>query len=311
MGTSFSAQLESGTLSAMQCDVVVVGAGVAGLHTARLLRRRGLRVQVVEARDRVGGRTFSAQVDDATFDLGGQWLGKNHGRLEALARELGVATYPQYTSGKRLMDAGGKVSSYSGTIPKLSPWKLIELQLTMMRTVKLTGWVDPRDPTASKQAAEFDSVSVAHFARKWLRSQQSRAVFAAASRVVFGAEMSDISMLYFLSYLRAGGGFEALIESDKGAQATRFMGGAQSIAIAMARDLGEAVTLDAPVRAITQSEQGVTVTTTKGTLSARYAVLALPPALWSLIAFSPALPVLHEQLSNRSPTGPPAKAFAP
>jgi monoamine oxidase len=294
----------------MQYDVVVVGAGVSGLVAARLLTRRGLRVRVLEARDRVGGRTFSSLVDDAVFDLGGQWLGRGHARLEALAGELGVATYPQYTAGKRLMDAGGKVSSYAGTIPKLSPWKLLELQLTMMRLAKLTAQVDPRDPLATSHAAELDSVSLEHFARKWLRSRQSRGLLAAASRVVFGAEMSDVSMLYFLSYVRAGGGFEALIESEKGAQATRFVGGSQSIALAMARDLGAAVELSSPVRAIAQSERGVTVTTDKATISARYAVVALPPALWARIDFSPALPVLCEQLSQRSPMGATVKAFA-
>ncbi len=294
----------------MQYDVVVVGAGVSGLVAARLLTRRGLRVRVLEARDRVGGRTFSSQVDDAVFDLGGQWLGRGHARLEALAGELGVATYPQYTAGKRLMDAGGRVSSYAGTIPKLSPWKLLELQLTMMRLAKLTAQVDPRDPLAANNAAELDSVSLEHYARKWLRSRQSRDLLAAASRVVFGAEMSDVSMLYFLSYVRAGGGFEALIESDKGAQATRFIGGSQSIALALARELGAAVELSSPVRAIAQSERDVTVTTDKAAISARYAVLALPPALWSRIDFSPALPVLCEQLSQRSPMGATVKAFA-
>src|SRR5215216_4163819 len=75
------------------CDVVVVGAGLAGLTAARELSAAGLEVQVLEARDRVGGRTLSQPVGEHPEDiveLGGQWVGPTQHEVLALARELGM-----------------------------------------------------------------------------------------------------------------------------------------------------------------------------------------------------------------------------
>ncbi len=294
----------------MEHDVVVMGAGLAGLQTARLLVRAGRRVQVLEARDRVGGRTFSPVIDDATFDLGGQWLGHDHTRLRTLAAELGVAIYPQYTQGRRVLDAEGRVRTYAGTIPRLAPWQLIEIQLTMTRLKRLMRTVDPAAPLADPRTTALDSVSLEHTARRWLWSQTSRNLLAAAARVVFGAEMSDVSLLYFLSYVRAGGGFENLIETKNGAQENKFVGGAQALALGLLRELGPRVQLNAPVLAITQDNHGISVTTAKEVHHARLGVLAMPPPLWSRIDFAPQLPVLHEQLTQRAPMGATVKALA-
>ena len=249
-------------------------------------------------------------VDDATFDLGGQWLGREHRRLRTLAAELGVATYPQYTEGKRVIDADGKVRTYAGTIPRLAPWKLIEIQLTMMRLAWLIRTVDPSAPLAGLGAAELDAISLEHKARQWLWSRTSRELLAAAARVVFGTEMSDVSLLYFLSYVRASGGFEALIETKNGAQETKFVGGAQALSLALARELDTRIQTSAPVRAITQDEHGVSVVTAAATHRARLCVLAISPPLWTRIDFAPMLPVLHEQLTQRAPMGATVKAVA-
>lgn len=293
----------------MDADVVVVGAGISGLFAARRLRAKGARVVVLEGRERVGGRTLSTQVDDATFDLGGQWLGTAHKRLESLARELGVETYAQYTQGKRTMDVGGRVSTYSGTIPRLSPLKLIELQLAMSRMARLFSRVDAADPMRSRDARSLDAVSLDHTMRSWLKAEDSRQLFSAVIRVVFGAEPHDLSTLYFAQYVKAGGGFETLVESEKGAQATRFKGGAQRLSLGMAAALGDAVKLGHAARAIRQDEAGVVVTTPKGDVRARFAVLALAPPLWSPIDFDGKLPVLHEQLAQRAPMGATVKCL--
>ena len=74
----------------MDCDVIVVGAGFSGLSAADLLASEGRNVCVVEARDRVGGRTATVQLADGTaVDLGGQWLGPTQDRMYALCRRFG------------------------------------------------------------------------------------------------------------------------------------------------------------------------------------------------------------------------------
>src|SRR5215475_15773303 len=76
------------------CDVVIIGAGLSGLRTALLLEAQGLDVLVVEAQDRLGGRTLTVQLDQGTFiDHGGQWVSPGQPRMVSLARELGVRLF--------------------------------------------------------------------------------------------------------------------------------------------------------------------------------------------------------------------------
>ena len=100
-------------------DVIVIGAGVSGLIAARDLARAGKRVVVLEARDRVGGRTYSVGSGGQTIDLGGQWMGDKHARLRALAAELGVESFPQYATGKKILWRGDKRTTFKGFLPSI------------------------------------------------------------------------------------------------------------------------------------------------------------------------------------------------
>src|SRR5262245_66520386 len=85
-------------------DVVVVGAGLAGLTAARELVAAGRSVLVLEARDRVGGRVVSREIGgEKIVEMGGQWAGPTQDRLLALAADLGVATFPTYDTGKKVL----------------------------------------------------------------------------------------------------------------------------------------------------------------------------------------------------------------
>src|SRR5215468_1178667 len=95
-------------------DVVVVGAGFAGLTAARALARAGRSVVVVEARDRVGGRTKPGRIAGVTIDLGGQWAGPTQTRLLALAAEYGVATYDTDLNGRCIAEVDGHRSEGEG-----------------------------------------------------------------------------------------------------------------------------------------------------------------------------------------------------
>src|SRR3954469_20791164 len=76
-------------------DVVIVGAGLAGLTAARELTRRGKSVVVLEARDRVGGRILNHDLGNgAITEVGGQYIGPTQDRIAALARDVGVETFP-------------------------------------------------------------------------------------------------------------------------------------------------------------------------------------------------------------------------
>ena len=102
----------------IETDVAIVGAGFAGLQAARELTKRGLRVEVLEARDRVGGRVQTTTLDDGTWlDVGGQWFGPGQNRCYRLAAELGKRTYTMYLEGKNLLRYRGRLLRYRGTVP--------------------------------------------------------------------------------------------------------------------------------------------------------------------------------------------------
>lgn len=293
-----------------QADVVVVGAGLSGLSCARALSDRGARVTVLEARDRVGGRTLSRRIGGATFDLGGQWLGAHQPRLAALAAELGVKTFRTYDTGKKVLDAAGRTRLYSGTIPSLSPWALIDLQQALFRADRLARGVTPASPLAGKGAAERDGQSLGEWMRGAMHTEVAREVFATAIRVVFGAEPDELSLLWVLRYSAAAGNLMRLVEIPDGAQERRFVEGAQTLSVRLAERLGEDVVLNAPVRAIEDTGKGVIVTSDRGRFEARFAVMAVPPALAGRIAFSPPLPAPRDQLLQRFPMGATVKVLA-
>lgn len=294
---------------ATESDVIVVGAGLAGLSCARALARAGRSVRVLEARARVGGRTWSERMGNAVFDRGGQWLGPGQDRLAALVREYSIATFPTWDEGRKLLEYRGEVLAYDGTIPKLPALALLDLHLGLRRLDALTRQV-ARPPLSTPDAPRLDGTSVAQWMDAQLHTDAARAVVAAALRVVFGAEPEEISLLYALDYARAGGGFMKLVEVRGGAQETRFVNGAQSVANALAAELGDRVQPGAPVRAIDQSGASgapVVVVSDAGRFTAERVVVAVPPALAAGIAYTPALPPPREQVHQRMPMGAAVK----
>ena len=263
---------------------------------------------MLEARDRVGGRTLSQELGGGTFDLGGQWIGPGQKRVVALTRELGLETFPTHDKGRKIMVAGGAVRSYRFTIPRLSMLGLLGLARAFAK-IELTSRRLPRDePWRAPAASGLDALSADDLARHL--PADARHVFAAAVRTVFGAEPRDLSLLYFLSYQRAGGGLLNLVGVDGGAQEQRFVAGAQSLSRTLAARLGGDVTLSAPVRRIAQRGESLEVDAGEHRVSARFAVVALAPTLTSRIAFEPALTGARADIGARLPMGATVKILA-
>src|ERR1044072_9002436 len=91
----------------LRADVCVIGAGVGGLAAAYRLKQAGASVIVLDARKRVGGRSWSVKMKDGTFvDFGGQWVGSTQERFYALIREMGGETYPSPGAGLTTLQRG-------------------------------------------------------------------------------------------------------------------------------------------------------------------------------------------------------------
>ncbi|HWH32990.1 MAG TPA: FAD-dependent oxidoreductase [Egibacteraceae bacterium] len=284
-------------------DVIVVGAGLAGLRAADLLRARGLTTLVLEARDRVGGRTWTTELAGAPVELGAQWVGPGQPRILALLDELGLATHHVAHDGRKVVAAGGRVRTYSGTVPPLSPTALAGLQGALWAMDRLARTVDPAAPWDARRAAELDGRTLEQWKRRHIPPGSGRSVFDAAIRVVFGAEPGELSLLWAAHYVAGGGGMEALVEVQGGAQERRISAGTQALALALSARLGDAVRLSHPVERVVQDAGGVTVTGPWGQARAGRLVVALPPHLAGRIAFAPLLPVARDALTQRFPMG--------
>ena len=104
-----------------------------------------------------------------------------------------------------------------------------------------------------------DGLTVGEWVRRHVWLQEVRIVLNAAVRVIFGADMNEVSFLHFLMYCQASGGVMRLCEIEDGAQEQRILGGAQSIAQILADQLNAPLHLNRPVTRIEQSDCGVSV----------------------------------------------------
>jgi monoamine oxidase len=285
-------------------DVAIVGAGLAGLQAARSLRAAGLDPLVLEARDRVGGRIYSIRAgDDVVIDMGGQWLGARQPRLDALATELGVTTFPTYTQGENIQIIDSQQHRYAGSIPMVDPLVTMDI-VEAMTSLNTMAYDVPLDaPWQAAQAAEWDAQTFATWMERNVPSPDARDVLTIAIRAVFCAEPRDLSLLHVLFYTHSGGSLNELVNVQRGAQERRFHEGSQEVAKRMAAVLGDRLILNAPVQAVEYDGSGVRVIAENVTVRARAAVIALPPVLAGRLRYTPELPALRDQLTQRVPMG--------
>lgn len=293
-----------------KAEVIVVGAGFAGLSTARELTRRGHDVLVLEGRDRVGGRAYTTTVAGVPVDLGATFIGPTQDAVARLAAELGCQTVPTYSQGKNLINWRGRVRSYRSTIPKLSILELLDVSRIQWRFERLSRQVPLADPWTSPIAARLDSKTLEAWLRSVHASAATRDLMAVMSRVTWGGEPDQVSMLHAVRYVKAAGGIGPMLDVKAGAQQDRFPEGTQQIATRMAQQLGDRVHLGTPVRRIDRTGDGVVVHSDGGTTTAQAVVVAIPPQHRGAIDFAPALPEQYALLARNWPQGSLSKAYA-
>jgi monoamine oxidase len=291
-------------------DVVVIGAGLAGLTAARELTRCGLDTVVLEGRDRVGGRTDSAVLAGVTVDLGASFVGPTQDAVLKLAADLGCDTTPTYNDGANLIRWRGKVRSYHGTIPKLGPLGLLDIGRIRWQFERIAARVSITEPWTATRAATLDAISLGGWLRSIAATRTSMDLMAIMARVTWGAEPDEVSMLHAVRYVKAAGGLDRMLDVTDGAQQDHFPRGTYEMSRRMAAELGDRVRLNAAVSRIEWSPDAVALTSSAGVVEARRAIVAIAPAHRLDIDIAPAPPIEYQQLAQRWQQGALSKAYA-
>ena len=295
-----------------EADVVVVGAGLAGLAAARELAAAGTSVVVLEARERVGGRVLNADVGGGhVVEVGAQWIGPGQDRLAGLAAALGVPTFPTHCEGDHVIEFGGRLRRYRGTIPRLNPVVLLDVERAQRRLNALARRVPLDAPWEAPNAARLDGQTMAAWMRRNLATRPGRMLLELGVEAVWAAQPEDISLLHVLFSVKSAGGLQRMFDTEGGAQQDRFVGGSQLVPLRMAEELeAERLLLGSPVRRIEHGKDGVTVHADGVTAHGRRAILTLAPPLAGRLAYDPPLPGFRDQLTQRMPLGTVAKCMA-
>ena len=317
-GESAKPSKSASTSAPKSADAVVVGAGLAGLSAARAIAGAGRSVVVLEARDRVGGRTWNRPVVGGSYvDAGAEFVGPTQDRIKALAQAVGVETFPTYNTGQNVYWKDGTRQTYAASGPTgiapPDPTYLPDLLQVVEKLNTMARQIDVNAPWDAPEALEWDSQTF----YSWVKANEVNPDFmrlvSTATDAIFGQEPRDLSLLYVLFYLAASGDeshpgtFERNFQTAEGAQEERFVGGSQLISLRVAAELGSSVVLNSPVRRMSQDASGVKVLLDGGEVAAKRVVVAVPPALTARIDYEPLLPVLRDQLTQRAPMGSYAK----
>ena len=279
-------------------DVLIIGGGLSGLSAGNYLFEHNIKnFLVVEARDRVGGRTCTIDYQQHPVDVGGAYVGPFQNRILRLAREFNIRTYRVNNKGKNVLTlSNGHRSDYEGIIPmSMGVFTLLDLNYLLCRTQELSEQISNVTPWSNRKLnLRYDQMTIEDWLQTLSETDEAKQIYRAAARSLLCVEPIEVSMLAWISYVNSGLGIMRLFEVENGAQERKFYGGSQQISNQLSKKLGHnRVLLNHVVHRIewSSNENLVKVTCNNNRMFiCRHVIIALAPSLYKTIQFEPELP---------------------
>ena len=298
-------------MSQLDADVVVIGAGVAGLIAATDLVAAGRDVVVLEARDRVGGRLLNIEIGGEPNELGGEWIAPYQSEMHALLAELEIELFHAYREGDHLyIDADGALHRYHGDNDPLPAASALDYETAVAKLDALVTELDPEAPWEHPRAAEFDAITFEQWLAVEVDDTLARDLLRAFMAGGYMTKPADtFSVLSALGTVAGAGSVANLFEPDLCLH-SRVVGGSQLIPLRLAERLGDRVVLDAPVRTLRWTDSDVELEAGSHYVKARAAIVAVPPNVAGVIRFEPSLPAWRMRLHQAMTQGDVIKVLA-
>jgi monoamine oxidase len=295
----------------IEADVVVVGAGFAGVMAARELKAAGRTVALLEARSRLGGRSLSKPIGDGKYvELGCEFHGQDHSVSARTARSVGIGSRKVYDQGERLLDDGTKLIRWKGQLPGLSPVTLLDFGQAALRIERMRREVPEEAPWTAPHARQWDSETMASWMRRNVRTRGARTLMRVMIEAGMAAAPADVSLLHVLNYSNGTGGFRAMTQVTGGTLENRFDGGSYGVVTKLAEAVAAETYVGAVVRRISTTGDLVRVSGAGFEAVARRVVVAVPVPLTGRIEFDPILPGFRAQAAQRLTMGSAIKYLA-
>jgi monoamine oxidase len=282
--------------AAQKCDVVVIGAGLAGLNAATILTDIGAKAIVLEAQDKPGGRLHTLRTNEGNFDCGATTIGPEYGRIRALADRFGVGLVPPHRRGGMAWAIGAKsggaadwaTSLANRTVGDERAIAIAQLEVAM---INFFGKLPAPDAWRDAEYAKWD-IPLDRFLRESGLSDEAIRLIGITSNC---ETLETTSALFQMKELQSiaswgkqsDGQKNSVYEAGTG-DFHYIAGGSDTLPAAIAQGLGAPVRCGVPVVAIDMDAGGCTVTSADGSrIACDYVISAVPLTALSRIAISP------------------------
>ncbi|KAI1135341.1 putative amine oxidase [Hypoxylon sp. FL0543] len=301
--------MEVGTVA----DVVVVGAGLSGLQAAVNIQAAGFSCLVLEANDRVGGKTLSIKSSSKAAgvnDVGGAWVNDtNQSEIWKLFEKYNVGAVIQRATGTsfRQSEDGSVVAHpYHNESAGKDKDRANEIRRIYGAVYQAVEASDLEHPETGPDAQKLDSMTLAEFCQE-VAPNVGVNIASALTTSLLGVECREVSALFMINYIKSGSGIRSIISDEKdGAQYIRAQRGTQTISVGLAGELRpSSLRLNIPVKSIQRNDDGsYEVHSTDGTIyKAKHVVVSIPTSLYRTIEFIPPLPEKKQKLAESTALG--------